>query len=206
VSSIRKTQVLRSCPACSRRVNQEVAANCPICSGFGVVRLGRPALLRYPSAVVARAVEYAIELRAQQSLAAKPFDLAIAVQDIRDMVATLQRSGLLGVLEPGAPRANVEPMSATSDMQLHRQAVDLATEMSGLPYVPGTAALLSAPAVRWDEHTIKVDGQRTPFGAAGFLAGFTQILDPIQPLDAKQDDRVRLDRQGEVLGRAAAAK
>lgn len=203
MTTSKAAQVLRTCPACSRRVNQQVAAGCPICNGHGVIRLGRPALLRYPVEVVSRAIEYALELQAQKSLEVTPFHLPRAVQDLRDLMGKLRRAGVVGVLEPGQPIANMTVGGSMSDMATHRAAAELAAESSELPYQPGVAAVLAAPPVDIDVTNLPVTGFRNPFGAAGYIAGFTQILDPVKPLDAKHADHRAMERLGKVLGEAA---
>ena len=65
----------RLCPACVRRPEFLVADSCILCSGAGVLVLGRlcqGAAIggRFPPAVVSRAVEFAVDLVAEQSMAA----------------------------------------------------------------------------------------------------------------------------------------
>ena len=192
-----------TCPACSRRAHQRVSTDCPVCAGNGTLLLGR-LLRRYPADVMSRAVAYCLETQAQQDLARTPVDLAEARRNQTGMVAHLVRVGLLAA-HPVDPDPAPPPVTGRA---LHGQAVALAEEATGLPYQPGTAAVLAAPPVQIDIGDVPVDLQLPGFSAAGFLAGLARVADPLDVLVvrlATSPTPATVDRAGEVLGRAATA-
>jgi hypothetical protein len=149
-------------------------------------------------------VEYALELQAEKDLAAQPVNFAQARRNLTGMVTRLTRYGLLGNWEAGqVPVATVTVTSQVSGPIGHIQARKLAEEASGLPYTEGTAATLGAPAVKYNPEELVVAGELIPWGAAGFLSAMTQVTDTVDPLEVHHTDRAKINRAGEVLGRAA---
>ena len=188
--------VSRTCPACARRVNGQIAGDCPICRGSGKLTLGRPALFKYPPDVVSRAVEVALELQANKDLSAHPVDLAKARDNLTAMVDRLTKVGLLHPGETDPPVVVGGPM---------RQAQQLAAQASGLDYQPGTELNLLAPAVKYEPGSVPVQGTLPGFSAAGFLCGLARVTDPIDQLRVLTPDspkREARDHLADVIGRA----
>ena len=140
---ISATRQQRLCPACVRRPEFLIAADCLLCSGAGVLVLGRLCQGvaiggRFPPAVVSRAVEFAVDLVAEQSMAAG-LDRAAARAEIVDhLVAELRRRGLLA---PIARETVAPPRWQPADVDVEAVAeepapvLDHCVEVS--PSVPG---------------------------------------------------------------------
>lgn len=195
----------RTCPACSRRVNQQVAPDCPICSGAGFLILGRPALLAYPVEVVSEAVEYALEMQAQDDLARTPVDLHEARTNLTRMVVKLARSGLLasGTNAAAGEPIDVDPVGLAMDRV--EQARRLAQACSELEYKPGMAATLNAPPFDYDIRNVPVGGSLPGFSVAGFICGIARVTDPPDVLRVHtpgEPTRDAMTRKGRVLGAA----
>lgn len=181
-----------------------MAPDCPICSGAGFLVLGRAALLRYPVEVVSEAVEFALELQAQDDLARTPVDLHQARVNLTNMVVRLSRAGLLAAPGAAADAAvDVDPVALAMDRVA--QARRLAETMSGLDYRPGTAATLNAPPFDYDIRDVPVGGALPGFSVAGFICAIARVVDPPDVLRVRTPDeptREQLARKGKILGQA----
>ncbi len=194
------TSARRTCPACSRRHNQHIADDCPVCLGDGFLVLGRPALLRYPADVVSKAVEYALESQARKDLTVPLPNLALARQHLTAMVHQLRKAGLLAVGDVAAPTPVHAQTGRLSGREQHTAAKRLVPG-----YVAGSAALLDAPPVEFDPDDRPLASGGLPgFSSAGFICHLSRVADPLDPLTTSTRQLVDTRRVGDRTGRVLA--
>jgi len=171
----------RTCPACARREGGVIAADCPICSGAGILHLGASALVHHSPQVVALAAEYHLEASARIALAGDPSAHGVhtARAALSEAVIDLVSSGVLALRQhvtSGYPQRPPMPtMNAAAMVPL---------------YATGDAARLSAPPVVFEADERPMGYGGIPgFSAAGYLAYLSRASDPLDALGPSTNAR-----------------
>lgn len=154
---------------------------------------------------VAMAVEYALELQASIDLRARIVDMPHARHNLTLQVRRMVAANILAPLPaPVTPDTDDHGQPAVGPVNL-AVVVALATQSTDLDDQPGTAIRLTAPPIGYDPATVITDGSRPGFSVAGYVARFTQVTDPLNPLDhdtVTLAERRRQQHTGQVLGQA----
>lgn len=185
----------RLCPACIHRRGRVIAADCPVCSGQGVLVLGHAAKVSgdveasYAVAIVLEAAARDLEKRTAR-------DAQKREQETRQTLASvLQALRRAGVLEGSASRT----ASGT--------ATDIAQNVSLVPIRPLDWTLIDAQSYAYGYTDRPLSRGMPVLSADGHPSHLARVCDPADPLTptgADAQTRAQQRRSGAVLAAAAA--
>lgn len=192
----------RMCPACARRWGMLIDDACPICSGLGVLQLGRGATGKYGPEAVSVAVEYALEGQARRALASNPQDTGNARAALTDGVAQLRARGMISRNAEGGPLNRRVP---TTVPKIRSTAARITP---GYQDQDGQAC--ETRTLEWPPN----DRPMAAGGIPGFSLGFftcnlARAADPLDPLNPKHTvqaltgARWTASKRAEMLAQAA---
>lgn len=191
------SRAFRMCPACIRRDEAVVAADCPVCAGAGVLELGAAALARYTPQVVSRAVEYSLEATARQAISTPHPDLTAARAALVDQVARLRAGKLLA-------NRGEQQVPGTVGRRGVNARHSVASRLAGTSDV--TPGQMSARVEFRPDDRPMAAGGLPGFSAGFYLSSLSRVVDPIDPMSTSTGAIIRrrhvTDQQARELSEA----
>lgn len=177
----RTTPPRRTCPACARRYAGLIAADCPVCSGLGVLTLGAAALHHHEAPAVARAVELYLEHHAGRTADTLPLGqhrpaLRAAVDELR-VAGVLASSADATGERAHQPRTVVSPPRVV-ELDAHR----LAKQLGAATTITLLEALKAGPGPLARARPSYLADPATWTSANGHRAHLSRVADPVDPL------------------------